>query len=98
MGSIANIGSLFYALDITPIVPTPTIGIIITGSPNVTANGTPVARTLDLGINSLGHGFVLIGTSTKMCNSRNVGKVGDQMTGPGNGVLLSGAATVVANS
>ena len=74
-----------------------TLGIIITGSPTVLANGRNLSRVGDMALGFCGHTCVVVsGAGKVVTNGISTARVGDSVSGCINGTIITGSENVLA--
>ena len=85
-----------YGKAHTGPIPIPIVGIIMIGSPTVTANGFGKARLGDLVMCSCGHpAQILVGSPTVTANGMPLARVGDMFSGCPVGTIITGSPNIL---
>jgi uncharacterized Zn-binding protein involved in type VI secretion len=72
------------------------IGIIVTGSPNVTSNNLGQARQSDIVLGTCGHiGIIVTGSPTATANNLGYARVGDCVAGQITGMIVLGSPNIL---
>lgn len=100
MPSVARLGDTGMGICPGHPIPVPFTSVIVSGSPNVLANGSFVANMSSVSVCSCGHSAVVtMGSPTVLANAQSVHRLGDTgLTGGGGTyVQVQGAPTVLSN-
>ncbi len=94
---VARMEDIGIGVDDCHSTPKGGTGTIIQGSPNVIANGLPVARLMDIVLFGDGHSGVIIqGSASVFANGLPVARMTDNFVGCFSGTIIGGSPNVVA--
>jgi len=95
MSNASIVTSLGGGICFAHIPPIPAMGMIVTGSPNVSLTNLASARNTDIVLSFCGHvGIIITGSSVVNTNNLQRTKIGSIFTGIFMGTIITGVSTV----
>ncbi len=97
-GALSRVGDIGVGVCVCHDHPKGMVGIIITGSTNVSTCHNMQSRIMDIVLGACGHPGIIV-TSFSKCsvNNRGAAHVGAIFTGCFNGIIITGCGKVIGN-